>query len=356
MEKIKANTGDLNEKYLPLLVKEITDYAIFVMTTEGVISTWNEGAEIIKGYTKEEIIGKHYRILYPEDAQKERAPEKHLEMALDQGRYEERNWRRHKSGELFWARVVLIPLYDDSKKFLGFAKITQDLTTDRVIEVAKRDFLSYVSHELRNPITSIKAYIGLIEKCWREKRECDFEKYFLKTKAIIEQLDGLVTELHESNKAEVGKIQIDKKEFNFEELIDDNLETISATDPKQKILKEGIANTMIKADPQRISQVFLNFITNAIKYSGGREIKVILNHDKEKVTVSVIDKGQGLSKAQLKKMFSKYYRANGNPKVEGLGMGLYLSKKIITAHNGSIGVNSEEGKGSEFYFSLPIKD
>lgn len=354
MDKIQATTGDENEKYLPLLVKEITDYAIFVMTTDGLISTWNEGAELIKGYKKDEIIGKHYRILFPEDAQKDRIPEKHLELAKDDGRYEERNWRRRKTGELFWDKVVLIPLYDKNNKLLGFAKITQDLTTERVMEIAKRDFTNFVSHELRTPITNIKAYAGLIEQCLKEKRECDIEKYLIKTQTIIERLNGLINELHESNKAESGKIQIDKKDFNFEELIDDNLETLSVTYPEQKIEKEGGANLTINADPHKISQVFLNFITNAIKYSEGKEIKVLLNSDKRRVKVSVLDKGKGLSKEQMKNMFSKYYRVDSTSKIEGLGVGLYLAKKIIDAHQGEVGVNSQEGKGSEFYFSLPV--
>lgn len=353
MEKIKATKED-NDKYLPLLVKEITDYAIFAMTTEGFISTWNEGAELIKGYKKEEIIGKHYRILFPEEAQKEGTPEKHLQIAKEEGRYEERNWRRKKSGELFWARIVLMPLYDDNKKLLGFAKITQDLTTERVIEIAKRDFSNFVSHELRTPVTNIKAYAALIEKCLKENRECDIEKYLAKTQSVIERLTGLVNELHESNKAETGKIQIEKKEFNFEELIDDNLETISVTYPNQKIEKEGGADIMINADPYKISQVFLNYITNAIKYSSGKEIKVILKSDKEEVMVSVVDKGKGLTKEQMKHMFSKYYRVETSSKIEGLGVGLYLSKKIINVHNGRVGVESEEGRGSTFYFSLPI--
>lgn len=122
MDQIKATTEDDNEKYLPLLVKEITDYAIFVMTPDGLISTWNEGAELIKEYTKDEIIGKHYRILFPEDAQKEKMPEKHLVMAREEGRFEERNWRKRKSGELFWARIVLIPLYDKNKKLLALPR------------------------------------------------------------------------------------------------------------------------------------------------------------------------------------------------------------------------------------------
>lgn len=222
------------------------------------------------------------------------------------------------------------------------------------MEIAKRDFSNFVSHELRTPITNIKAYADLIEKCLKEKRECDIEKYLSKTKLIIERLNGLVNELHESNKAESGKIQIEKKKFNFEELIDDNLETLSVTYPEQKIDKEGGADIMIEADPHGISQVFLNFITNAIKYSGGKDIKVILESDKERVKVAVVDKGKGLTKEQMENMFSKYYRAETTSRVEGLGVGLYLAKKIIDAHQGQVGVRSAEGNGSEFYFSLPL--
>ena len=355
MDKIKADQEDENDKYLPLLVKEISDYAIFVMTTDGLISTWNAGAERIKGYKKEEVIGEHYRILFPDYLQEERKPELDIEIAIKEGRYEERNWRKRKNGELFWARIVLIPLFDKNKKLLGLAKITQDITKEREAQIAKTDFINFVSHELRTPITNVKAYAQLMERCIKENRSCDIERYLSRTQEIIERLNSLVHELHESNKAEIDKIQIEKNPFNLEELINDNIEALSITFPEQKIEKEGKVDLLINADANRITQVFTNFVTNAIKYSGGKEIKVKVITEKEKVLVSVIDKGKGLTKQQKENMFSKYYRVASTSKVEGLGIGLYLAKKIIDAHHGEIGVQSEEGKGSTFYFSLPIQ-
>lgn len=489
MDKIRSYLKDNNDRYLPLLVKELKDYAIFLMTTDGHVASWNYGAELLKGYSEKEIIGQHYRILFPERLQKTKEPEKEIEEALKKGRYEGHEWRRKKSGEEFFAHVVLTPLYDDNKKVLGFAKITQDITeerntqkkvkeqsekirhtkefseaifntvnegiividveskivnandaflkmfnlsadktlgerlssthkawktteleqliskmiskgkyftdkeiefelkggkkilsvtskfihhnqnkelkilliftditTEREIEITKSDFTSFVSHELRTPITSIKAYAQLMERCINNEMKCDLKKYLSKTILFTDRLTALINELHETNKAGADKIQVDRKLVNFEDLINDTLETIKTTFPDQVIEKEGEVKLKLKVDPARIAQVFTNYITNAIKYSSGKPINVRLEHDREKVTVAVKDQGKGISKEDLKKIFSRYYRAGKTSKIEGLGMGLFLAKKIIKAHKGEVWVESEEGKGAVFYFTLPLKD
>lgn len=486
MEKIKAYYD--NDRFLPLLVKELSDYAIFLMTTEGFIASWNEGAELIKGYKEQEVLGKHFRMLFPERFQKKKDPEKELKEAIKKGRFEGREWRRKKNGDEFFARVILIPLYDDAKKHVGFAKITQDLTQEKEveeklkekseqirhakefgeavldtinegivvlnakaqiessnevfnklfrikakvaagktlpdihprwkendlkklinnliederyfkkkeiefffddekrvfsvtarfihhnhnrdlkillafdditiekqIETARSDFASFVSHELRTPITNIKAYVQLIEKCRKENRDCDYEKYLSKTLLFTDNLTSLINELHESNKAGSEKIQIEKRQVILGHVIDDALETLRTTFPGQEFIKEGKANVKVNVDPVRITQVLTNFITNAIKYSEGKKVTIQLKVDLKNVTIKVKDEGKGINKEELKNMFTRYYRSKSALKKEGMGMGLYLAKKIIKAHSGEIGVESKVGIGSVFYFSLPLK-
>ena len=493
MDKIRIYLNDQNDlsnrnnRYFQILIEELKDYAIFLLTTDGLIASWNGGAEFIKEYKKEEVLGKHYRMLFPERFQKAQMPEKELEEAVRTGRFEDFNWRVRKSGEEFWSHLTLIPLYDDDGKHLGFAKITQDLnlehtiknklkeqsdeirhhrnflqdifdttnegiavlddelritkandaffktfklngpatigkslvnvheqwaqpeihntlkemiardiyfkekeleftidgekkilsvtskfihhnqntdkkillvitdiTTRKAIDQARSDFASFMSHELRTPITNIKAYVQLLQKCYNDENTCDVPRYLKKTLLFTDRLNDMIKELHEFNKAEAGKIQIDKKSVNIEELINDTLETFKITYPDQEIEKEGKADAVVHADPVRITQVFTNYITNAIKYSGGKKVKVTLAQEGSKVTVAVIDQGKGISKEEMKKLFSRYYRSQSTSKVEGLGMGLYLVKKIISEHKGEVGVKSEEGKGSTFFFSLPV--
>jgi PAS domain S-box-containing protein len=493
MDKIKVylndqkDLSDRNSRYFQILIEELKDYAVFLLTTDGYIASWNGGAEFIKEYTREEVIGKHYRMLFPERYQKEKKPEKELEEATRVGRFEDFDWRTRKSGEEFWSHVTLIPLYDDGGKHLGFAKITQDLnlehtiknklkeqsdeirhnrnflqdifdttnegiavlddelritkannafydifkikgpdiigkpladvherwaipeiynslkemisrdiyfkekeldfpidgekkalsitskfihhnqntdkkillvitdiTQRKAIEQARSDFASFMSHELRTPITNIKAYVQLLEKCYQENNTCEVPRYLSKTLLFTDRLNDMIIELHEFNKSEAGKIQVDKKPINIEELINDTLETVKITYPGQEIEKEGKADAVVNADPVRITQVFTNYISNAIKYSRGQKVKVALARSKDTVTVAVIDQGKGIPKEDIKKLFSRYYRSKSTSNIEGLGMGLYLAKKIITEHKGEVGVESEEGKGTTFFFSLPV--
>jgi PAS domain S-box-containing protein len=493
MEKIKIYLNDQNDlsnrnnRYFQILIEELKDYAIFLLTTDGLIASWNGGAEFIKEYTKEDVFGKHYRMLFPERFRELKMPEKELEEAVRTGRFEDFNWRARKSGEEFWSHVTLIPLYDDEGQHLGFAKITQDLNLDhkikqklkeqsdeirhhrnflqdifdttnegiavlddelrvvkannsffsifklngpatvgkllfdlheqwalpevrntfnemiasdvyfkekeleftidgekkilsitvkfihhnqntdkkillvitditsrKALDQARSDFASFMSHELRTPITNIKAYLQLLEDCYKENRTCDVPRYLKKSLLFTDRLNDMIAELHEFNKAEAGKIQVDKKTVNIEELINDALETVRITYPEQEIEKEGKANVMVDADPVRITQVFTNYISNAIKYSGGKKVTVSLEHRENTVTVSVSDQGKGIPRDEMKKLFSRYYRSRSTAKIEGLGMGLYLAKKIISEHKGEVGVKSKEGAGATFFFKLPV--
>jgi PAS domain S-box-containing protein len=230
----------------------------------------------------------------------------------------------------------------------------RDITLKKEIERAKSDFASFVSHELRTPITNIKAYVQLMVQCYNEKTKCDYERYLRKTLVFADRLNELVKEFHEFNKAGADKIQIDKMNFNVDELLNDNLEATRITSPDVNIVKIGKVNIIINADPIRITQVLSNFLTNAIKYSSGKKIILKSFIENDMVLIEVTDEGIGISKEEVKKLFSRYFRAKNSAKIEGLGMGLYLAKKIIKAHKGEIGARSEVGKGSTFYFSLPV--
>ncbi len=157
-----------SEERFRLLVEGVKDYAIFMLDPEGRIASWNQGAELIKGYRPEEILGKHFSIFYPADALARGWPEYELRAAREQGRFENEGWRLRKDGSSFWANVVITPLYDERHRLLGFAKVTRDLSDRKRIEaleeadIRRNEFLAMLSHELRNPLAPIRNALGVM--------------------------------------------------------------------------------------------------------------------------------------------------------------------------------------------------
>src|SRR5215213_4240927 len=151
-----------NEEHFRLLVEGVKDYAIFMLDPEGRIASWNAGAENIKGYQAQEIIGRHFSTFYPPEAIARGWPEHELVVAQQEGRFEDEGWRVRKDGSTFWANVVITPLYDRERRLRGFAKVTRDMTERKRIEALeasnaqKNQFLAMLSHELRNPLAPIR--------------------------------------------------------------------------------------------------------------------------------------------------------------------------------------------------------
>jgi signal transduction histidine kinase len=171
----------------------------------------------------------------------------------------------------------------------------------------------------------------------------------------VQRMDSMISSLYESSKVHSGYFPLDISEFHFGGMVNEAIETIGALHPSFKIIKEGDDNFYIKADRSRIIQVITNFLSNAIKYSNGAdEVKLIITRDPKSVTVSVKDKGLGISKDHLPYVFERFFRTEKARKIEGIGLGLYLCRQIIRSHHGTVGAESEENKGSTFYFTIPL--
>src|SRR5579864_473527 len=164
--RLHADRDDL----FRLLVDSVQDYAIFMLDPQGCVATWNAGAQKIKGYTKDEILGRNFSVFYPVDAVNRRWPELELALALERGRFEDEGWRVRKDGTQFWANVVIAPIHDEAKCLRGFAKITRDLTARKHVEELQRgerqanEFLAMLSHELRNPLAPIQSALDVLER------------------------------------------------------------------------------------------------------------------------------------------------------------------------------------------------
>lgn len=231
-----------------------------------------------------------------------------------------------------------------------------DLNDQKTKEQAKDEFISIASHELKTPLTTAKAYIQLLQMSI-EKGNTKELIYAQKATTAINRLNDLIAELLDVSKIQNGKLALNITAFNFNEMMASAIEDVQHASPNHNIQMIGEIRPAIKGDQQRLQQVVINLLTNAVKYSPKSDtVRVNITEENGWVMVSVQDTGIGILKANLEKVFERYYREDGRSiYFEGLGIGLSISHEIIQRHHGRLWVESEAEKGSTFYFTIPVQ-
>lgn len=270
--------------------------------------------------------------------------------------YEEMEYVRPDGRKIF-LRVSAGPIRNKKRQIIAAVSTLFDITQEKELEGRKDDFVNMASHELKTPITSIRLYLDSL--VLRTKKEKDIKN--LKTLKNIqyqtERLQELVNDLLDVSRIQTGKLSFNKEEFRLDSLVKNTLEELQGGIDKKVIYKGG-PPTRLYADKFRVYQVLTNLITNADKYSPqGKEINVKVQRVNGKAIVSVKDYGIGVPKEKQNRIFDRLYQVSEDIKgtYPGLGMGLYISREIIKRHKGKIWVESKEGEGSTFYFSLPVR-
>jgi DNA-binding response OmpR family regulator len=235
-----------------------------------------------------------------------------------------------------------------------------DIDDQKKVEKEKDEFLSIASHELKTPLTSIKAYVQLLERKLKLSKESAEAGFVTKVQDQIEKLNTLITDLLDVSKIENGKLKINKKPTNLGNVINNAIETILQThENKVKIKHDGIiSDILIPLDEIRIEQVLINFLTNAIKYSPQNNqviVTTFVDEEEQEVKVNVTDFGIGIPDFKQEAVFNKFYRVEESSlQFQGMGIGLFICSEIIKQHHGNIGVSSKVDEGSTFYFTLPL--
>ncbi|WP_262711460.1 ATP-binding protein [Chryseobacterium sp. SNU WT5] len=249
-------------------------------------------------------------------------------------------------------------IYEQSRALNEMQKaLRAEIEFRKEAERKKDEFISIASHELKTPMTSIKGYIQLLERSLDKNDKETIRTRLHKVQNQVEKLNLLIADLLDISKIESGKLKFNKKDFNFDELVEHILETMQQSNAQVKMIKKGLVGASIFGDEMRIEQVIINFITNAIKYApDGEEIHITSEMRDHEIYFSVRDFGIGMSAEHQQKVFEKFYRIEEtSERFQGLGIGLYICQEIIDRHSGKIGVKSVSGEGSEFYFQIPHK-
>jgi PAS domain S-box-containing protein len=262
----------------------------------------------------------------------------------------------HKNGKWVWVESTITNLlYDPSVK--GIVCNFKNVTERIVLEKQKEDFVGIATHELKTPVTSIKAYAQILSRRFDKEGNTAAAKMIEKMDGQLNKLIALIGDLLDVTKIEAGRLQLHEEFYDFNELIKEVAEELQRTTDKHKIIMQLDPVQKIYGDKERIGQVFTNLISNAIKYSPAAcDIIVRSSVKNDKVTICVEDCGVGIAKDHQAKVFERFYRVSGpsGDSFPGLGLGLYISQEIIKRQGGHIWVESELGKGSTFCFTLPL--
>lgn len=228
-QKLAEQTLRESKERFELLISGVRDYAIFMLDPQGKIMTWNDGAQRITGYTADEIIGKHCSCFYTVEERTEDKAAHELEMAVQTGRCEEEGQRTRKDGSQFWANVIISPLYDESGKLTGFAKVTRDISERKEVERRVSEFYSTVSHELRTPLTSIRGTLSLMDKGRLgelPERAQNLTKIAL---SESERLIRLINDILDIRKIEAGKLELKLEDLDASEIIHSTFQALAST-------------------------------------------------------------------------------------------------------------------------------
>ncbi|RKK74274.1 Two-component system protein A, partial [Fusarium oxysporum] len=371
--------GVMTQSWVPIddafriLVQAVKDYAIFLLDTRGNVMTWNTGAELNKGYKKEEIIGKHFSTFYSEEDIRSRKPERELEICLREGRVEDEGWRYRKDGSRFWANVVITAIYKNDIH-VGFGKVTRNLTERKEAELRliaayeestklKNDFLANISHEIRTPMHGVLSACSLLldSRLTEEQRE---------TANMIDEsghvLLRIINDILDYSKIAAGSFSIENDKVDIASVATSVVHSVQATVQPGVSLRLSLSPNLPKwaeGDPLRCRQVVENIVSNAVKFTEQGYILVsvsLLAEDVATYTIltEVYDTGHGVTEDDAQKLFKPFTQLDTphQKRRQGTGLGLSIAKSIAELLGGNIGYKpNPERQGSIFWFSVKLK-
>jgi len=360
-----------SEERFRLLVSEVTDYAILMLDPEGRIASWNAGAERIKGYKRDEIIGQHFSLFYPAEDVEQGKPTHELKVATEQGRFEDEGWRVRKDGSRFWANVVITALRDATGRLRGFGKVTRDITERKRAEEMmlhakeqaertsrfKDQFLSTMSHELRTPLNAVLGFSDLLADERYGPLNEKQRRYIDHIHTGGKHLLTLISDILDLSKIEAGRMELAVENLSVQGAFSEVLSAMRPLADKKSHALYAKAETglAVRADATRFKQVLLNLLGNAIKFTpNGGQIELAARLKDGSVRVEVRDNGPGIPDDEKTRIFEAFYRLrDSGKKTEGTGLGLAITQRLVELHGGKLRLNSQGGQGSSFYFSLP---
>ncbi len=354
-EKALIKSGEQFRQFTELIPEKVTN-----ADASGKVNYYNKSWQDYTGWTNEELLEKGWMALvHPEDREE---IIKNLEQSVKTGEDLEVEMRLlDRKGDYRWHLIRAIPIYNEAGEVKQWIGATTEIERFKEEEKRKEGFLQLVSHELKTPITSIKGYVQLLLSLLQQKHQdlsqLPVEPSLKRIDEQVTRLTRLISEILDLSRIEENKLDLKKETFSINELVEETIQDIKRTEIEHSIKIDHDVKLTVEADKDRIGQVIINLVINAIKYSPeNKEVRVrIFETEDHKAAISVADKGIGISKEDQKEIFKRFHRVQGKCEetYAGLGIGLFLVQEIVERHGGKVSVDSETGEGSVFTFTLP---
>ncbi|HTQ59245.1 MAG TPA: PAS domain S-box protein [Candidatus Solibacter sp.] len=363
-----------SEERARLLVSGVEDYAILMLNRDGRIISWNNGAEKIKGYRADEILGQHFSLFYtPEDIQSGK-PARALQTAAECGSFKDEGWRVRKDGKHFWANVVITALHDEKGQLRGFGKMTRDVTArkhaeealeQQRIELARSNaemtaankeleaFSYSVSHDLRAPLRTIDGFSRALLEDYFEKLDDEGRKHLERVRAATQHMGNLIDDL--LNLSKMTRAAMHLENVNLSALAGEVLENLQKSQPERQLELRIEPGLEANADSHLLRILLENLLGNAWKFTSKRAtacIEIGKTNGNGTPAFFVRDDGAGFDSAYADRLFGAFQRLHAVSEFPGTGIGLATVQRIVNRHGGRVWAESSVGRGATFYFTL----
>jgi PAS domain S-box-containing protein len=370
----------VGREHFQLMVEAVHDYGIFMLDPDGYVVSWNSGAERIKGYSEDEILGRHFSSFYTKPDLDRGWPAHELSIARKVGRFEDEGWRLRKDGSTFWANVVITALWSDEEELVGFTKVTRDLTERRRYEEALKEgreqlaranveleqknrdlqeFAFVAGHDLQEPLRKINTFGEMLEMEFRDKLGENGRLYVDRMRVSAQRMSELVRSL----------LAYSRVTTRTEPFVRVNLNQIAidVQGDLQVLFNESGGKIevdplpVVVADPTQMRQLFQNLIGNALKFRRDDvpPVVVIRSSTDESIGVNTLtfaDNGIGFEEKHIDLIFNPFQRLHSRGEFEGSGLGLTICRRILERHGGTITATSTLGEGTTFTVAFPMSD
>jgi PAS domain S-box-containing protein len=367
-ERVRAEEAlRQSEERFRLMVSAVKDYAILMLDPEGRVISWNAGAERIKGYRAEEIVGQHFSRFYPAEAIEAGTPSKALKEAAQQGRFKDEGWRLRKDGSRFWANVVITALRDESGKLHGFGKVTRDMTERRraeqeillrtaELEAANKELEAFsysVSHDLRAPLRGIDGFSQALLEDYGERLDDTGRNYLQRVRAATQKMGVLIDDLLRLSR--VTRAEMHREPIDLSQLAGSIAAELTAAQPERHAEFRIAPGLKAEGDARLIRVVLQNLLENAWKFTSRREHALIefgQSHSNGKAAFFVKDNGAGFDPAHAAGLFGAFQRLHSMADFPGTGIGLATVQRILRRHGGQVWATGAVNEGATIFFTI----
>lgn len=340
-----------SEDRLRYLVDAVTEYAIVMLDPDGIIESWNTGAERLKGYTHDEALGHHFSMFYIAEDRVTGLPQRLLDRARAEGSIEHTGWRVRKDGSQFWGDVVISALHDDHGNHTGFVKVVRDRTEQHRLEVAQDSFYNAFEHDFRVPITAIKGFAELIMDADPKDQACLVERVDSNANRLL----TMVEELVDYARLRSGLIPISPQTIDMTSIARLAVANLASIAETSRVQFTPAASVKVHADPAAFERVVANLVTNALKYSPEEsDINFICERGGDVGVLRIIDHGRGIDERDLSSICLEFERGRLAQNDSGTGLGLASVQRLIDLQGGTVAISSQVGVGTTVTVRLPL--